>query len=257
MQHRTLTGRVALVTGAGRGLGYAVARGLAAHGARVVAVARSAPELAQLARTIEAEGGAVDTIQANLAVESEIETLAHSALSQHGRIDVLVNNAAVLRTKPFSDLTPAEFEDTLAVNLLAPVRLTRALLPAMLTQGRGAIINVTSAAGNTPYQDEVDYCASKYGLEGFSLALALELAGSGVSVNLLAPGMHIKPTSLPTAAFDAWPAERRAAYRDSAELADAFVWLAQQTDITGQRFDGFELAEQLRQHGWDWRPTVS
>jgi NAD(P)-dependent dehydrogenase (short-subunit alcohol dehydrogenase family) len=257
MQTGRLAGQCALVTGAGRGLGYAVARGLAAHGARVLAVARGAQELAELAREIRADGGEIATRQADLADGNVIETLARDALNRFGRFDTLINNAAVLRTKPFRELTAAEFEHTLAVNLLAPVRLTRALLPTMVERRRGAIINVTSAAGNTPYQDEVDYCASKYGLEGFSLALALELDGTGVGVNLLAPGMAIKPTSLSTAEFNAWPPERRAEYRDPADMVDAFVWLADAPDVTGQRFDGFELAELVHRHGWGWRPAAT
>jgi NAD(P)-dependent dehydrogenase (short-subunit alcohol dehydrogenase family) len=251
-----LDGQIALVTGAGRGLGYAVARTLAAHGARVLAVARNAHELAQLRDAIRGDGGEVETIQVDLSNLLALDALGRDAVERHGRVDTLVNNAAVLHGKSFEELTAEEFEASLATNLLAPTRLTRALLPAMRADRRGSIINVTSASGRQPFLNETDYCAAKFGLEGFTQALALELADSGVTANLISPGMTIKPTSVTTAEFAAWPAARRALYRDPAEMADAFVWLAQQRHVNGRRFNGFELAAEVREHGWDWRPTA-
>jgi len=251
-----LEGRVVLVTGAGRGLGHGVARGLAAHGATVLAVARTESELAELAATVRAAGGRIETFVADLAQPAAISALAEQALARHGRVDALVNNAAILRLTPFLDLPAAAFDETIAVNLLAPVRLTRALLPAMLDRGAGAIVNVSSAAGIRPFADETDYCAAKYGLEGFSLGLALELAPRNVSVNLVSPGYKIKPTSVTAAEFAAWPPERRAEYRDPLAMADAFAFLASQYPrdggITGQRVNAFELAERVRREGWEW-----
>jgi NAD(P)-dependent dehydrogenase (short-subunit alcohol dehydrogenase family) len=249
-----LAGKTVLVTGAGRGLGHGVARGLAAYGATVVAVARTEPELNELAATVLAAGGTIETTVADLATPEATASLAAELSARHGGVDALINNAAILRMTAFLDLPADEFEETIAVNLLAPVRLTRALLPAMLERGRGAIVNVSSAAGIRPFADETDYCAAKYGLEGFSYSLALELAPHNVSVNLVSPGYRIKPTSVTAAEFASWPAERQAEFRDPIDMADAFAFLAvqypQEGGVTGQRFDAFELAEQVRRLGW-------
>ena len=156
---------------------------------------------------------------------------------------------------PFVALAAADFDETIAVNLLAPVRLIRAFLPAMQERGRGAIVNVSSAAGIRPFANETDYCAAKYGLEGFSYSLAMELSPLNISVNLISPGYPIKPTSVTAAEFAAWPAERRNDYRDPIDMADAFAYLALQYPceggVTGQRFDAFELAEEVRRNGWN------
>jgi NAD(P)-dependent dehydrogenase (short-subunit alcohol dehydrogenase family) len=257
-----LSDKTVLVTGAGRGLGHGVARGLAAYGATVVAVARTESELAELAETVWSAGGAIETIVADLASPAETARLASDVTARHGGVDALINNAAILRMTAFLDLSEDAFEETIAVNLLAPARLTRALLPAMLERGRGAIINVSSAAGIRPFADETDYCAAKYGLEGFSYSLALELAPRNVSVNLVSPGYRIKPTSVTAAEFASWPAERQAEFRDPIDMADAFAYLAVQYPneggVTGQRYDAFELAEEVRRTGWtgDRRPDA-
>jgi 3-oxoacyl-[acyl-carrier protein] reductase len=249
-----LKGKTVLVTGAGRGLGHGVARGLAAYGVTVIAVARTKSELRELAATVRTAGGQIETVVADLASPRETANLAAELVVRHGGVDALVNNAAILRMTSFLDLPADAFDETIAVNLLAPVRLTRALLPVMLERGRGAIINVSSAAGINPFAQETDYCAAKYGLEGFSYSLALELAPRNVSVNLVSPGYRIKPTSVTAAEFASWPAERQATYRDPIDMADAIAFLAvqypQEGGVTGKRFDAFELAEQVRHTGW-------
>jgi NAD(P)-dependent dehydrogenase (short-subunit alcohol dehydrogenase family) len=256
-----LEGKVILVTGAGRGLGHGVARGLASYGATVLGVARSDDELAELASVVRQSGGTIETYAVDLGSSNALDRLTRDILARHGRVDAVVNNAAILRLIPFVDLDPKDFDETIAVNLLAPVRLIRAFLPAMLEQERGAIINVSSNAGVKPYAAETDYCATKYGLEGFSYSLAMELAPRNISVNVVSPGYAIKPTSVTAAEFAAWPAERRERYRDPIAMADAFAYLALQEPaeggITGQRFDAYKLAEEVRQRGWDggWRPA--
>jgi NAD(P)-dependent dehydrogenase (short-subunit alcohol dehydrogenase family) len=248
-----LEGRVVLITGAGRGLGHGVARGLAAEGAHVLAAARTDAELDDLAQAVGAADGKVETIQTDLADQAAVDALAREVLARHAHVDALINNAAILRLKAFPDLPATEFDETIAVNLLAPVRLTRALLPSMMAAGRGAIVNVTSQAGIEPFANEVDYCTSKYGLEGYSLALALDLKPYNISVNLVTPGAHIKPTSVTAAEFAAWPARRRSSFRDPIELAEAFAFLVLQDGrgVTGQRFSAAELAERLRTQGWE------
>jgi NAD(P)-dependent dehydrogenase (short-subunit alcohol dehydrogenase family) len=258
-----LQGKTILVTGAGRGLGHGVVRGLAGYGATVLGVARTEPELLELATTVGESGGVFETYVADLSQPETVGTLARKIVERHGGVDSIVNNAAILRMIPFVALAAADFDETIEVNLLAPVRLIRAFLPAMRERGRGAIINVSSAAGIQPFANETDYCAAKYGLEGFSYSLAMELSPLNISVNLVSPGYPIKPTSVTAAEFAAWPAERRNDYRDPIDMADAFAYLVLQFPceggVTGQRFDAFELAEEVRRKGWngDWQPSLA
>jgi len=258
---QVLQGKTILVTGAGRGLGHGVARGLAGYGATVLGVARTEPELLELATAVGESSGSLETYVADLSQPKTVAALTSQIVERHGGVDAIVNNAAILRMIPFVTLAATDFDETIAVNLLAPVRLTRAFLPAMQERGRGAIVNVSSAAGIRPFANETDYCASKYGLEGFSYSLAMELSPLNISVNLVSPGFPIKPTSITAAEFKAWPAERRSDYRDPIDMADAFAYLALQYPreggVTGQRFDAFELAEEVRRNGWngDKRPS--
>jgi NAD(P)-dependent dehydrogenase (short-subunit alcohol dehydrogenase family) len=251
---RQLDGKTVVVTGAGRGFGEGIARRMAQHGAQVIATALEADELDRVAATIAGEGGQVATFAVDLGNAAALDEFAGAVLTRFGRVDALVNNAALLRMKSFTAMSAAEFDETIAVNLLAPVRLCRAFLPAMLESGRGSIINVSSAAGIRPFVDETDYCAAKYGLEGFSYSLAMELQSSNISVNLISPGYRIKPTSVTAAEFATWPEERRAQFRDPIDMSDAFVFLALQdgTGITGQRFNAWELTERVHRDGWDW-----
>jgi NAD(P)-dependent dehydrogenase (short-subunit alcohol dehydrogenase family) len=261
-REQVLHGKTILVTGAGRGLGHGVARGLASYGATVLGVARTEPELLDLATAVGERRGLLETYVADLSQPETPATLSEKILLRHGGVDAIINNAAILRMIPFVALAAADFDETIAVNLLAPVRLIRAFLPAMQERGRGAIVNVSSAAGIRPFANETDYCAAKYGLEGFSYSLAIELSPLNISVNLISPGYPIKPTSVTAAEFAAWPAERRNDYRDPIDMADAFAYLVLQYPseggVTGQRFDAFGLAEQVRRNGWngEWQPSL-
>jgi NAD(P)-dependent dehydrogenase (short-subunit alcohol dehydrogenase family) len=254
VEFQQLRGQTVVVTGAGRGFGEGIARRMAQHGAQVIATALEADELDGVATTIAAEGGKVATYAVDLGNPAQLDEFAAAVLATFGRVDALVNNAALLRMKSFTAMSAAEFDETIAVNLLAPVRLSRAFLPAMLEASGGAIINVSSAAGIRPFVDETDYCAAKYGLEGFSYSLAMELQSANISVNLISPGYRIKPTSVTAAEFAAWPEERRAEFRDPIDMADAFVFLALQdgSGVTGQRFNAWELTERVHRDGWDW-----
>lgn len=255
---KLLEDQIVLVTGAGRGLGHGIARGLASHVATVLAVSRTVTELEALAESIRANEGRIETFRVDIGVPAAVDELIRVVLDRYGRVDTLINNAAILRKKPFVEMTAAEFDETMEVNLQAPVRLIRGFLPAMRAQGRGAIINVSSRAGVQPFANETDYCAAKYGLEGFSFSLAMELKPENISVNVVTPGFNIKPTSVTMAEFEQWDDERQSQYRDPIGMADGFAFLALQDGkgITGQRFNAFELSEKVHNMGWDWNENT-
>ena len=174
--------------------------------------------------------------------------MAQGVRATFGPVQVLVNAAAILEEQPFVTSDFAAWTRTLAVNLNGPWLCTQAFLPEMRAARSGSIINVTSRAGVEPFVGETAYCAAKYGLEGFSRSLALEVATDGVAVNLITPGISIKPTSLTMAAFAALTPTERARYADPALLTPAFLDLvtASERGITGQRFDAYGRSQELR-----------
>jgi 3-oxoacyl-[acyl-carrier protein] reductase len=189
MQHR-LEGQVALVTGASRGIGRAVAIALGRLGARVVVNYKAAtPQAEEAARAVADAGGAAELAQADVARPAEARALVEKVLGRHGRLDVLVNNAAVQRSALLHKMSDADWNDVLDLNLSAVFHLCRAALPAMLEARRGNIVNVASASSFMAQKGAASYVASKHGLIGLTKALALETANKGVRVNCVAPGL--------------------------------------------------------------------
>ena len=258
---RRLEGKVALVTGSGRGFGRPVAIAYALEGARVVSVARTTSELSITEEMIRSKGGEVMTIQTDLADPDDILKLKGRVLDEYGRMDVIFNNAATSPWKTFDETTVDDWDRTLAVNLRAPFLLTKAFLGAMRAQGGGSIINVTSGAAVKGFVAEVAYCPSKYGLEGLTQCLALELKPHNIAVNTLGvaapPGKGLKPTELTQEEADGMPAEVRERYADDESMVEAFrdAWtfmaLQDGGGVTGQRVSTRQLAEELERDGWD------
>jgi short-subunit dehydrogenase len=177
-------GSVALVTGASSGIGYATAVRLADAGARVLVHGRDTDRLAALAGRV---GGV--PLAGDLAEPGTAERLAERALAVADRIDIVVNNAGAGWAGPLADMTPAQVGRLVAVNLTAPVQFTRALLPRMLGRGDGYVMFVSSIAGRLGVAGEAVYAATKGGLDVFAESLRLELAGTGVRVGVLVPGV--------------------------------------------------------------------
>jgi NAD(P)-dependent dehydrogenase (short-subunit alcohol dehydrogenase family) len=184
-----LGGQCALITGAGRGIGAAIARRFAREGAAVVLTARTQSEIETVAAEIARAGERAAAVAANLAQETECEKVVQFARDKFGRVDILVNNAGIFGpVKPCEEIAPAEWDEALAVNLRAPFLLARLVLPEMYARSRGVILNISSIAAKMAYMWEAPYAVSKTGLIGFTRALAAEGARKGVRVNALCPG---------------------------------------------------------------------
>jgi NAD(P)-dependent dehydrogenase (short-subunit alcohol dehydrogenase family) len=220
-----LQGTAALVTGGSRGLGAALGRRLAAAGARVVLVARQAEPLAQVVAEIRAAGGEAHAVVADVAEKEATHAIAGQAAALVGPVELLVNNASTLGPVPLRLLLDTDCEDlerTLAVNLVGPFRLTRAVAGSMALRGQGLIVNVTSDAAVEAYPRWGAYGASKAALEQLGRVWAAELEGTGVSVLTVDPGemntrMHAQ----------AMPDADPATLADPAVVAERIVaWLA-------------------------------
>ncbi|MFD0684005.1 SDR family NAD(P)-dependent oxidoreductase [Actinomadura fibrosa] len=177
-----LEGRVYIVTGASAGIGEATARLLAAEGARVVGVARDTAR-------VDAIGAGVSGVAADLTDPAAAQRVADAAAERHGRLDGLVNNAGGLDTRiGFLDVTDEQWHATFELNFHAAVRMSRAALPALIDQGGGSLVHVSSEAGRFPDTPLVDYAASKTALLSVSKTLAGEFGPCGIRSNVVAPG---------------------------------------------------------------------
>ena len=183
-----LEGQVAIVTGAGRGIGHAIAHAFAREGARVVLAARTRQELAATAAAIRESGGTALAIPTDVTQDGAVEAMVEQATGELGRVDVLVTAAGAASFGPVVGTKPADWDTILAVNLRAVMVCCRAVLPVMIRQRRGTIINIASVAAQRPIAGAAVYTATKAGVVGFSRVLAEELRGDGVRVGVLVPG---------------------------------------------------------------------
>ena len=190
---------MALVTGAGRGIGRAVALAFAREGATVVLAARTAAELDAVAREIEGAGGRALVLPADVRQEAAVATLVRRALDAYGRIDLLVAAAGTAAFGPLVETTPPAWDEMMAVNLRAPFLCCRAVLPAMMQQRSGTIIVIGSVVTSRTLSGASAYTASKYGLLGLARVLAEEMRPHGVRVGVLSAG------AVDTALWDAVP----------------------------------------------------
>ncbi len=183
-----LQDKTAIVTGASRGIGTYIAQALAQEHMKQVLAARSIPELEEVAGRLRQEGHQVLAVPTDVTDPAALEALVEAARREFGTVDVLVNNAGAYTLAAYHRLEWEEVNTTLQVNLTAPMRLTHLVLPVMLAQGRGHIVNISSLASRGAVAYQEPYNASKAGLWSFTIALRASYRGSGVSASAICPG---------------------------------------------------------------------
>ncbi len=188
-----LHGKVAIVTGAGRGLGRSMAAGLVDAGASVTVAARTASELDAFVEEARAAGGQALACPTDITDEAAVERMVAATVETFGRVDVLVNNSGIVASTPLLDQSAAEWDRVLATNLRGTFLATRAAGRHMVAQGAGKVINVASNFAIQGVADHAAYSASKAAVIGFTRSMAVEWARSGVQVNAIAPGYFATP----------------------------------------------------------------
>ena len=255
----TLKGRVALVTGGGRGIGRAIALALARGGADVAVAARSGDEVAAVAKAIAGLSGGrrAHAMVLDLADRKAIAAAPGAIAAALGPIDILVNNAAIAESAPLHKMDDDFWDRHLAVDLTAPFLLTRACLPSMYERGYGRILNVASTAGRVGFPYTAAYCAAKHGILGLTRTCALEGAKRGVTANAVCPGwtdtnmMTNTMTRIAEMTGRPEPEVRKELLRENPlgravtpeEVAEVVLMLIQNAAITGQAYviDGGEV----------------
>jgi short-subunit dehydrogenase len=239
-----LAGEVAVVTGASRGLGLLLATELARRGCRLLLCARDDAELDRAAGRLRETGAEVATVACDVTREESAGQLVDAARERYGRLDILINNAGIIRVGPVQSTSPADYEAAVATMAMAPVRLTLAALPAMRAQGHGRIVTVTSIGGKLSVPHLLPYSTAKFAAVGFSEGLRAELGRGPVTVTTVVPGLmrtgsHVRAefagrreqeftwfslgASLPLVSMDAERAARQIVAGMAARRAEVFL----------------------------------
>jgi len=190
-------GKIAIVTGASRGLGRAMAIGLAQAGAKIAVVSRTSELIEETAREIVRQGGEAFPVKADVKIEEDVESMVDIVIKKFGRIDILVNNAGITSPKNTIDISPDEWDEVIETNMKSVFLVSKAAAKIMIGQKSGKIINISSFLGRDALASSLSYGASKAAIIHMTKTLALELAPYGINVNCIAPGWFLTDMTLP------------------------------------------------------------
>lgn len=231
--------RVALVTGASRGIGAAIAQALGQQGRHVVLTARNADKLREVAEAITAAGGAASVMPCDVSDHARLAELIDQVFEQHKRLDIVVNNAGITRDNLVLRMSDQEFDEVIATNLRAVFVACRAALRPMMRGKWGRLVNIASVAGLVGNAGQANYAAAKAGLIGMTKSIAKEMASKGITANVVAPGFiqtdmtDVLPQAVKDLAMAATPMKRFGTPRDIA-AAVAYLCSEDAGFITGQ-----------------------
>jgi NAD(P)-dependent dehydrogenase (short-subunit alcohol dehydrogenase family) len=237
-----LEGKNAIITGAGRGIGRAIAEAFARQGCNITALARSENEIQETADLVRALGVQALAQPCDVTQIASVDAAFTAAEAALGPVDILVNNAGMARFKPFASLSMDDWNDTIASNLTSVFLCTQRVLPGMMARRAGRIINISSVSGLKPIAEQSAYCAAKHAVNGLTKTLALELHPYGIGVHAICPGGVV--TRL---AEEAMPERDKTGWMEPEDVAHAALFLAAQspraaTDIMHlRRFDSAPL----------------
>lgn len=186
---KRLEQRTAIVTGAGQGIGRAIALGFAREGASIVIADVNEESASAVKNEIEAGGGRAMVIRTDVSNENSVQAMAKESLAEFGRVDILVNNAGIFPTSSVEEMSEEDWDRVIGTNLVGAFLCAKAVVPKFLEQGSGRIISLTSGRAFQGAKNGAHYAASKAGIIGFSKSLALELAPHGITVNVICPGI--------------------------------------------------------------------
>jgi NAD(P)-dependent dehydrogenase (short-subunit alcohol dehydrogenase family) len=258
--------KVALITGAGRGIGKALALGLAGARYRVVLVARTADEIASAADEARQTGGEALAIPADVSDLNDVRRIAATIEERFGRLDVLVNNAALRMnhlgkqdsyTIPFENLSVDDWDRTIRVNLRGPFLCIKELLPLLQRSGGASIVNVSAGGGKRGMAGRTPYCASKFGLEGLTQCLAIEFRAFNIAVNTISPGAYSILTDREKS--DALKRNPATLYMRPEMMVPPVLFLAQQDagGVSGQHIDALQwILDKGQGNEETWRASV-
>ena len=249
-----LDGKVILVTGAGRGLGAGIARGLAHAGSYVTIVDINADEMQQTTNDVNQYGKTSLSIIADVRELEAMKNAVNQTADKWGKIDAVICNAATMPLISFENTSPDIWKDILGSNLTGVYNTIKASWNLLKCDGGGHCISIASRASLLGFVNEVAYCTSKHALEGFTKALAMESEAYNIAVNTMGPGKHIKPTSVTRKEAEAMSDEAQNKWIDPIHLAPAFVWLISQppSKFTGLRFDAGKIADTISSEGYEF-----
>jgi Dehydrogenases with different specificities (related to short-chain alcohol dehydrogenases) len=254
---KILDGKVALVTGAARGIGWGIGRALGLVGAKVCISDINDAELARAEADLKADGSEVMALHLDVSDLKAFQSAVDSVARRWGRLDAIVQNAVYMPLIQFEDTSEDLWWRQLNISLGGIFNATRAAWDLFKAQAGGHIIGIASGSSVRGFKREVTYCTGKHGQEGFVKAVSLEAAKYNIAINTIGPGATVKPTDVTWEEYDALPQVVKDKWADVLELGKGFVWLIHQptSRFSGYRFDAGPIALSVNREGYDFEFT--